>query len=461
MTCLDEHRKELATLSDVLSRADANVVARAVQAAEALTPSSDCDASTSMTRGTATTVPSEKERRAEALRAELGPIRVLDAAGRISEGLERSRVAVKEAEELGDAQVHAHALLVLGEFQIHGGDFDAAERTLRRAAALADAAADDEIRLRAWSRLLWVVGYASANHDAVPSLRETASAILTRLHDSDRDAVLYYSALSAALGAAGDGPGAIAADEHVVTLYEKLGLQNTRTFAVALKNAAANHLLEGEARYPEVLAAAERSLALFEETGGADDPAVASIHATIGFVLSADLRFSEAERAFRRGAHVIEAAGGGVHLAPYLDYIGMVRGEQGDFEGALASFRRALALREKALRPDHPDLLVPLAGVGQCLVALNRPREAVPFLQRALRLPATSADLDLAPADAQFELARALDASPRERTRARGLAEKALATFEAHAKNPLERRRRDVMRAWIVQRGQRRGDGRS
>ena len=58
--------------------------------------------------------------------------------------------------------------------------------------------------------------------------------------------------------------------------------------------------------------------------------------------------------------------------------LGMVRGRQGRFDQALTAFRRALELR-----PDYPDALVSL---GQTLLMMRRPFDAIPPLERTVAL---------------------------------------------------------------------------
>jgi hypothetical protein len=59
-------------------------------------------------------------------------------------------------------------------------------------------------------------------------------------------------------------------------------------------------------------------------------------------------------------------------------------------------YRRALAIRERALGPDHPALLGPLVGLAELHLALGRPAAARPLLERALplaRQPAQAAEV--------------------------------------------------------------------
>lgn len=94
-------------------------------------------------------------------------------------------------------------------------------------------------------------------------------------------------------------------------------------------------------------------------------------------------------------------------------------------QAALAGYQQALALREKAARPEHPDLVVALVGLGRGQVALGAPREALAPLERALKLSATPRILPETSADLRFGLARALWETNGDRERARRLATEA------------------------------------
>ena len=47
-------------------------------------------------------------------------------------------------------------------------------------------------------------------------------------------------------------------------------------------------------------------------------------------------------------------------------------------------YRRALAIYEKSLGPDHPDVAIDLNNLAMLLQDANRLSEAEPFMRRAL-----------------------------------------------------------------------------
>jgi serine/threonine-protein kinase len=63
-------------------------------------------------------------------------------------------------------------------------------------------------------------------------------------------------------------------------------------------------------------------------------------------------------------------------VARSLNSIGRALRAQGEHERAAAAFRRSLAIRDKALGPEHVDVAAPLGNLGLTLIDLGRPGEA-------------------------------------------------------------------------------------
>jgi tetratricopeptide (TPR) repeat protein len=120
-------------------------------------------------------------------------------------------------------------------------------------------------------------------------------------------------------------------------------------------------------------------------------------------------------------------------------------------ESALAHrrFSAALAIWEEAYGGDHHLVGHALTGLGQSLLGLRRPAEALPPLERALRLrlaPGTDPSLL---ASTRLTLARALAESGGDAARARELARAALAGFDQAG----DEAGANDARAWLTERG--------
>ena len=98
------------------------------------------------------------------------------------------------------------------------------------------------------------------------------------------------------------------------------------------------------------------------------------------------------------------------------------------FAEALEVYREALAIKERTLPPQDPNLSFSHDGIGQCLLGLGRAQDAVNELELALALRGNE---PVPRADTRFALARALWELGKERGRARELATQAQADYQA------------------------------
>jgi tetratricopeptide (TPR) repeat protein len=135
----------------------------------------------------------------------------------------------------------------------------------------------------------------------------------------------------------------------------------------------------------------------------------------------AGLRFRHAAagRLYREAADLVPDSEP-VQRANYLGRAGVALWAGGVPAEAEELERRALALRERALAADHPDVATSLDNLGATLSSLGRPAEAVPLHRRALAInlrafgpeaPAVAASLNNLAA-ALGDLGRAAEATP-------------------------------------------------
>ena len=95
----------------------------------------------------------------------------------------------------------------------------------------------------------------------------------------------------------------------------------------------------------------------------------ASILATRALIRTIDGDFAGARAYHERALAIREKALGPDHpdMAYSLNNLGYLLHAQGDFAGARAHFERGLAIREKALGPDHPNTATSLNNLGALL----------------------------------------------------------------------------------------------
>ncbi|MEP6620451.1 MAG: serine/threonine-protein kinase [bacterium] len=114
----------------------------------------------------------------------------------------------------------------------------------------------------------------------------------------------------------------------------------------------------------------------------------------------------------RTVAHAREFAGQPLIEAQLLDLIGRIRTTVGAYAEARPVLEEALALREQALGPDHPDVATSLVDLAALMSAVEAEDKAIPLLQRALAMRTRAFGArDSRTADALFALASAMHVS--------------------------------------------------
>ena len=214
---------------------------------------------------------------------------------------------------------------------------------------------------------------------------------------------------------------------QVLALQEKLLGPEHPEVAGALSNMSV--VLTDLGRFDEARQYSERSLALKEKRLGKDHPDLATTLNNLGNALAELGRYAEARDQHRAPSPSMRRPAGlstrwwpccSPRWAPDLIKLGR-------YDEAKQKLDRALAIQEKAYGKDHPDLAYALMEQGELLLAQRRAAEALPLLERALKLSPEGGIL----AEVQFPLARALwEARRSERARAVKLATEARAHWQ-------------------------------
>jgi tetratricopeptide (TPR) repeat protein len=98
-------------------------------------------------------------------------------------------------------------------------------------------------------------------------------------------------------------------------------------------------------------------------------------------------QYDEAERWSGTAEAVLQRLGGHDLLRAWqLNNIAAVRGMRGDHSAALAADQQALALKERALGHDHPDVGISEGNIAIELAGLSRNQEALAHVDRSVKL---------------------------------------------------------------------------
>jgi tetratricopeptide (TPR) repeat protein/predicted Ser/Thr protein kinase len=189
------------------------------------------------------------------------------------------------------------------------------------------------------------------------------------------------------------------------------------------------------ARYEESRNWAEHAEPL-SRAAGTHEARVKYLNSLSAVVYSQGKR-DEARELVERVLAIREKALGPDHpdVAASLNGLGAWAHAQDKYDDARKLYERALAIRAKALGPDHPEVAGSLTGLGRALLGLAKPADALVPLERALAIR-TAQEVDPAVlADTRFALARALWGAPvaqgRDRPRGRTLVEQARDDYAA------------------------------
>ena len=453
IVCLGRRLNDVQAVAQLFTRADADIVERAVATSLALPSLDTCTATLPVATAAAPEI--------EALRAELAQAKALFDAGKYAQGLKLARRLLARAIAAGDRGTRAEAELLTGILSYRQADAPGAITILEQAALHAEAAREDELAARAWIERIGVTALTGSSFEADASGRHARAAV-DRIGPNDEleamlannlgvlawsrrkydEAVTEYQRaialrqkafgpkhpliargwtnVGAALKSAGKYDEAIAAYRKAQAI-EEATLDPSHPAVAETLNNLGNALLEKD-DWQGALAAFRKSLQIKEAAFGPDSVSVAVTLTNLGAVLLRTKDFQEAHDALERSLTIKEEALGGhtMTVALTLTNLAAVERALGKPARAIDLDRRALIIRERELGAMNVDLAYNLIGLGEALAALKKPGEAIAPLARALQIRELLHDRPKSIAEARVALAAALVTTrkPADRKRA-------------------------------------------
>jgi tetratricopeptide (TPR) repeat protein len=121
---------------------------------------------------------------------------------------------------------------------------------------------------------------------------------------------------------------------------------------------------------------------------GLESQSAARLLNKTAYYLNERAEYPEAERLYLRALAIREKALGPDHpdTANSLNNLALLYDNQGRYDDAEPLYQRALAIREKVLGPDHPKTATSLNNLAALYVAQSRYDEAEPLYRRALAI---------------------------------------------------------------------------
>ena len=346
MLCLDGRLEEVRALTNELTGADREVVARALAGTHRLSTLAPCADRLELTILVPPPADAESRQVIGTIRTEVEEQYARSRIGRPVDvaALERS---AEKAERQGIAFWQARALTLLAREQLRAlGDTSAAEQTLQRALLPAIAAGDRPVQARLYALLVMTVGYLRSRHEEARQWQRFAQA---------------------ALSALGSGH-----EETEIEVYTNLSV-----FALSMGRPA------------EAEALARRAVEIGERIWGPEDSRLGSALNNLAHPIANDHDRIEEAIAYLERARDLAAAYGRwnpIHLAPSLNNLSYAYVVAGRYEDALAVTTRCLEIAEE-FYGEHRDLTYLLINRADILIRFfDRPSEAEGFLRRALPL---------------------------------------------------------------------------
>jgi len=382
--CLDGKLRDVAALTALLARADADVVRNAVEATEALPSLEGCRALGLEAASVPTPAAPEIAATVEDIRDRVAEAQALGLAGKFAEGMPIAAAALAAAHHTGHPPVIAEAAYLVAEIAEQQGAATPARDGYEEALYAAIASGHQRVEAKALIGLVRVWGKDLGDTEMALRYGRQAEAVLAWLgQPPELDAALAL-ARGITLMVANRLEAALAELEPATGLVVE-GLPSAGRIRLGmLNNIAVVHGMQGD--YRGAIEAFTRALELAEAQLGPWHPTVGSLHSNLGITHT---RLEDHERALlhaRRGVEIFSKALGPEHpeLGRAYHNLGAVQDLGGHYQAAYESFAEALRIKRHGLQPDHVSVATTANNVCDVLVQLGRPAEAVPYCEEAL-----------------------------------------------------------------------------
>ena len=338
--CLDQRLAELGALTDLLRKADADLVARGDKVVFGLEPVSRCaDVAALRAPGRP---PTEPRATLEELSRQLAASKAALLAGRPTPSIEAARRAAALADEVKYPPLRAEARLVEGAALTNLGKSDEAS------AAFAEAAFD---------------ALAASRHDVAAASAQAAALIAAQRAVGEATIWVRLARAEAA------------------RVPQDLGLALNQRAIEGVVAGAAGDMTAAVAALEDALATAERAF-------GPDSPALWSQEDAIAVTYAKSGAYDKARPHYERAIALREASVGPDHpdIAVLLTNLGPCYTHAGEPARARASYERALAIREKLEGPNNPTLVLTLNNMADGMIRSGDPTGALLYIDRAKQI---------------------------------------------------------------------------
>jgi tetratricopeptide (TPR) repeat protein/CHAT domain-containing protein len=311
----------------------------------------------------------------------------LSDAGEIAEAknLTEKALAAREKIESVDQSATARALSNAGVRYGDWGDLDRALELHRRALALREKllGPDHPDTLLSIHNIGVIMSRLGKPSEALPLFQQALTGREKILGADHADTAQSTRALASVYRDLAQFDRAEQLYEKALRIYEKTSGKEHPDTAETLNQLGMLCVSTGETR--RALEFHERALAIYEKTSGKDHPNVAACLNNRGLDHQELGDFAAAEKDYKLALAILESKG----VAPSdralaLGNLASLEYDMGRFEESLKLHRQANQIREAALGPHHPDLIIGLNNLALVESGLRHFTEAKALATRAL-----------------------------------------------------------------------------
>ncbi len=312
----------------------------------------------------------------------LDEVRALSLQSRYKESLVTGRPLLQEAEEIGYAPLTVEVAYEVGSNAYRGNDLPLAAVALGRCGQLAATLKRPDRLFDA--QVLLMRTRASANQVDAALASSAVVAQLAELSEQPLHPMVFQTNLGAIFNVKGDYAEAAKAYRSAlarIPVNQQGGLDEAKA------RQGLGIVLTALGEYEDATLELQKNVALREKLYGPKHPLVAFALDNLGSVAFHRNDVAAAKQYWQRALSIQETAGSGeFDISITLGNLAIAQDEFGEFEAALDSYRRAIALSTGVLGRDHPLVARQLANQSGLLAELGRFDEAEAAALEALAI---------------------------------------------------------------------------
>lgn len=278
VACLDQRRRALSTLVDVLSHATSSDVEHALEAIEKLPSPTDCENTTALLTGIPGGEPTTQVPEYARVRGDLQKAKTLSSLGRYTSALETVQRIIQTPWLSEHRVLQAEAQLTQGTILLAAGRYNDADASLHQSLLMGLELGHSPVAAESFARWIFTQGRTGGAEVAQASV-PLAHALVERA-DNDHFRWLLLNNIATIQMASGQFETSIASLQQALEIHARIAPQPDLTTAATLSNLAL--AMEWQGHFDEAVGYVEQSLAITGARLGLEHPETQRLAFDIG-----------------------------------------------------------------------------------------------------------------------------------------------------------------------------------